>query len=192
MHADILDSHVPVLPKPGQGEPCGFIEQGSQVALGKTHKLDSGTFTFVRTATGMKGYIPGATRIQQVKPARLLKDTPRCGYPNAPEATLFKKGEFVTLMTGSTRDGWVQVRSKTGEYYFIPASTRISILPDNLRAAGAKQIAIGLALAAAAIGGTMLSQSAANSGGTYIVFTGPFIYGVFLVFRGSIHLIFNR
>ncbi len=192
MLAQILDARVPVVASPVNGALCGYISEGTEVKLGKASNSANGNFIYIEAANGIRGFIPGATRVIQFRPARLLKDSPRCEQPNASSAGLLRKGELIFLVTGSNRDGWVQIRTKTGEYAYIPANTRISIQPDNPRAAGAKQIVIGLILLAAGLAATSWSMSSASNGGTYLIFYGPVIYGIALVFQGFIRLLLNR
>jgi hypothetical protein len=158
---------------------------GSEVELGGVKKKDGKEWVAVTLSTGQRGYLPGETRIYQIKQATLLQGNVNVYAEPSAQSTViaqYKKNTRFYLTNIVKRDNkdWVEVRDLSGTEGFIEGQTKIKVIPESVKATkatGSKNMLYGALWCIGGIVVTAVTYSAASSGGTYIVAWGAILFG---------------
>ncbi|OHB66111.1 MAG: hypothetical protein A2Y76_03575 [Planctomycetes bacterium RBG_13_60_9] len=177
------------------------LQVGTEVELGAVKKKHGTEWVAVTLSDGQRGYVPGETRIYQIKEATLLQKTVDVhAEPSlqAPVTVQYKKNDRFWIVQYKKNDRfclvkqgeeeWVKIRDSAGNEGFIAGDTKINVVqeePVATKGAGGKNMLFG---AMWCIGGTVVTavtySEASSEGGTYIIAWGAIVFGALQFLKG--------
>ena len=143
MRVTLIDADVPVFSRPdGASPPLAKLKSGTEIDLGKLIKSEDCDWVEAVFGKSRRGYIRGATRIFEIRPATLDQDRAdlfeRPSFQGARKGRL-TRGQALSLIATVPGDkgDWVRVRDSRGVEGFIHGQTKIQKIEREAQPAGA-------------------------------------------------------
>jgi hypothetical protein len=175
-------------PDPAAASITQLLE-GQEFEVTGTTTQNGQNWARVALADGRQGYVPGNTKIFQLREMRLAEDVSIYSEPSAHAQLLgqYPRGTLV-LVLDKADQFWIKVRTAEGVEGFIPQG---SSMEDPRRAAAVAAAArrnmwVGGAWCAGGIAVTAYTYSAASGGGIYVVAWGAIVFGGWQFVKGLI------
>lgn len=175
----------------------GLIPVGEVLDLGKVKRRHGKTWVKATRPDGTTGFILGDSHVFLLR--RVEVDRPADLYDKVGEDKQvihqYKKRDRL-VMQDVVREGdigWVKVEDTDGRKGFISGKTRIRVVPDDLEAAGKKNMLIGAVWVVGGLALTILTlTTSAQTGATYIIAWGAVIFGAIQVAQGLMQFFAGR
>ncbi|MBI3737832.1 MAG: hypothetical protein HY258_02170 [Chloroflexi bacterium] len=165
-----------------------ILHKGDEASLGGVKTGQGKKWVEVTLSDGMKGFLPGDTRIFSMiqatlnQPKTVLYATPSRDMPRGE----LKKGSIVNFlnMVVEGDQQWIQILDATGAQSYIEGKTPIIQKPIVTRQTGLRNMLIGGAFFVVGTIVTIGTYSSASSGGTYYICWGAIIFGAIQFLQG--------
>jgi hypothetical protein len=184
----LLDAQAPLHEEQDPAAvPIAQLLEGQEFEVSGTMTQNGQKWARVALADGRQGYVPGATKIYQLREMRLTQDVSIYSEPSAHAHQLGQYPRGTLLLVLDKDDPfWIKVRTAEGVEGFIPQGSRME---DPRRAAAVAAVArrnmwVGGAWCARGIAVTAYTYSAASGSGTYVVAWGAIVFGGWQFLKG--------
>lgn len=192
-NAKIMDANVIVYNAArDRSLPVYRVDPGTSIKIAGLTTNYGKQWVQITLPNGTLGYIPGNTRVFQIRKAKLLQDEAMTyTEPSAvaPMGTL-KKGDKFHILDANLKQHdreWVKIRDTLSRELYIDGKTKVRVIQENRSEVGKKNMGYGVLWFIGGVIVTAISySSAANSpaGGTYYIFGGAIFWGAIQFLNG--------
>lgn len=188
--ARIIDQSANIYPDMDpSAQIIGVIPVGEVIELGKIRRRKGKAWVSFTRTNGQSGYVSGDTHIFPIRQVETIDAVSLLDQPAADARVIhqYKKKERMTMLdvVRSGDSGWVKVKDPAGREGYINGKTRIRVVPDDLVAAGKKNLLVGALFTVGGLALTLATYlTSSNTGGSYIIAWGAVIFGVLQVVQG--------
>jgi uncharacterized protein YgiM (DUF1202 family) len=166
------------------------LQKGDEFELGKVSRKKNDVWVEVILPSGVKGFIPGATHIFEVKKVQFLsKSNDMHKEPNADSEIIKNYPQNVAVTAiGVEKDddkGWVKVIDEQGTVGYVKGDIRIRLVQEVTTTSGKKQILSGamFIILATVFYFVSVSNSSANGSMSFLM-VAVFTFGLFQLVQG--------
>ncbi|HTX89994.1 MAG TPA: SH3 domain-containing protein [Anaerolineales bacterium] len=164
---------------------------GTEIELGGVKKKSGASWVEATLANGVKGFVPGGTKVYTIKLATLQQNEVTVYSEPSTFSVVkakYKKKTKFYLNEVINQDGqaWIKIRDLSGAEGYIDGKTKVVTAQVVTKSMGKKNMVYG---ALWFIGGIIVtvgtySAAAASGGGTYFVTWGAIIFGAIQFIQG--------
>lgn len=196
--ARIIDEPAKVYAEMDLNQPPRWtLPIGEVVELAKIKRRHGKTWVTITRQDGSTGFITGETHVFQMRHVELNKPTDLYAEASAESRVIhqYKKNDRVVMqdVVREGNSGWVLVQDIAGRKGYIPGKVRIRVIPDDLVAAGKKNMIMGGIWAAGGILLTVIvSLTSAEMSATTMIAWGAAIFGVLQIIQGIMQYFSGR